>query len=123
MAGIDENAAALEIDAGCSRAHKIRTVEAGTKRAADVRRLQAAAGDFGQHGREQERVAFADESETDTEIGAELALQALSGGHSGETTAEDHDLRLFDFNRTVDELRPEDIISKIVERLCDHSDT
>jgi hypothetical protein len=98
-------------------------VEAGAERSADVRRLEAAARDFRQHGRKQERIALADESKANRAIGAKFPLQAFRRGHSRETTSEDDNSGLGDLNspgRGFGSYNPK---RKVAQRLCDQSKT
>src|SRR5260370_36539198 len=76
-----QHAALFNIHTGYPRTHHVRAVETGAKRSTDVRWLETAAGDFCQHRRKQERIAFADDGETDRKVSAELLLQVLGRRH------------------------------------------
>ena len=85
----------VQVDVPNPSADDPRAAQAGAQRAGNVRRLQAAGGDFGEHRREQQCVGFADQRELHQRIGAEKALQLARGADSGEPAAEDEDSLLF----------------------------
>src|SRR5579872_1993068 len=57
----ENNATALEIDAGNAGASELRTVEGTAQRRTDMAGLEVRAGNFSEHGRKKNGVRFADE--------------------------------------------------------------
>ena len=88
----DTNAPSFEIHFAHPPAHQFRATQAGAQRRADVARLQAAAGHFSQHRREQQGVGLAHQRERDGTVRAEDLLEILSGGHPRESAAQNDDV-------------------------------
>jgi len=55
-----EDAAFFEVDTGGAGADKFRAVQTGAEWGADVAGFEAASGDLGEHGSEEQGVGFAD---------------------------------------------------------------
>src|SRR5215469_13309664 len=87
----DSDAALGELHFGDAAANDLRAAEAAAKRRADVARLQAAAGDLGQHRCEEQRIGVADQGERYGAVWPENLFEILRRGHAGETSAQDQD--------------------------------
>ena len=60
-----------------------------------MRGLEAARRDFRKHRREEERVGFTHERESNRRIGAEFLLEIDRRRHPCETAAENNDVRFY----------------------------
>jgi hypothetical protein len=80
-------------------AYHLRAVQAGAQRAADMSRFYAAPGNLRQHGREEQCVGVADQSEGHRSVGTKHVLQTHGSGHTCKTTTEDHDMGFFHIGR------------------------
>src|SRR5579864_2413267 len=118
-----QHAALFNIHTGYPRTHHVRAVETGAKRSTDVRWLETAAGDFCQHRRKQERIAFADDGETDRKVSAELLLQVLGRRHPGEPTAENYNSDFFGSGRhPPGRFGPQNLFRTVTQGLHDQSE-
>src|SRR3974377_2311173 len=83
---------AVEINLRDASAQHLRSAQARAQWTADVRWLQATAGDLRKHGREEKCIGVAEECECNRAVRAEFTFQVLRCGPTGESSAQDDDL-------------------------------
>lgn len=90
---VGPNEAPLEVNFRHAATNDCGAPEVRAERRGDVRCLEAASRNLGQHRCEQQRVRLAHQRQVDRRVKTESAFEPLGDGYAGEATAENDDVR------------------------------